>query len=321
MRQDSIRPSADPVPAEARTGRGLAAWRWLDRSPYLLLVLTTLIWAGNAIASRLAVGHVSPLAFTTMRWVGVCLILLPMMRKPLREAWPLLAPRWRSILVMGALGFTAFNTLMYFAAYTTTAVNITLFQGAIPVFVLLGTVVAFGARIGLLQALGTALTLVGVVMVAARGDISVLRGLAFNIGDVWMLIACAAYAIYTLQLRDRPKVAGLTFFAAVALAALVISLPLFVYEVASGQVIWPDARGWAILLYVTLLPSLVSQIFFMRGVELIGPSRAGLFVNLVPIFGALLAVVLLGEPFAAYHALALALVLGGIWLSERRQPP
>jgi drug/metabolite transporter (DMT)-like permease len=135
-----------------------------------------------------------------------------------------------------------------------------------------------------------------VVIVAARGEISVLRDLAFNIGDVWMVIACAAYAVYTLQLRDRPKVAGFTFFTVVALAALVISLPLFAYEVASGQVIWPDARGWAILLYVTLLPSLVSQIFFIRGVELIGPSRAGLFVNLVPVFGALLAVVLLGEP-------------------------
>jgi drug/metabolite transporter (DMT)-like permease len=305
--------------ADSREAVSLPGWRWLSGRPYLLLVLTTLIWAGNAVASRLAVGHISPLALTTMRWVGVCFILLPMLRKPLAEAWPLLRPRWRSILVMGALGFTAFNALMYAAAHSTTAVNITLFQGAIPVLVLLGGVVAFGTRIGAAQALGTALTLVGVVIVAAQGDLAVLQTLAFNIGDLWMLIACAAYAIYTLKLRDRPKVPGLVFFIAVALAALAISIPLFAYEIAAGQVIWPDARGWAILLYVTLLPSLVSQVFFMRGVELIGPSRAGLFVNLVPVFGAILAVVLLGEPFAAYHAVALGLVLGGIWLAERRR--
>jgi len=90
------------------------------------------------------------------------------------------------------------------------------------------------------------------------------------------------------------------------------------YEISSGTVIWPTLRGWLIILYVGLFPSFVSQILFMRGVELIGPGRAGLFVNLVPIFGALLAVLILGEPFAPYHAVGLALVLGGIWLAERQ---
>jgi hypothetical protein len=100
-------------------------------------------------------------------------------------------------------------------------------------------------------------------------------------------------------------------------AALLLTLPLLAFEVAAGAVVWPDGRGLAILLFVALFPSLLSQIFFMRGVELIGPGRAGLFVNLVPVFGALLAVVVLGEPFRPYHALALLLVLGGIWLAER----
>ena len=141
----------------------------------------------------------------------------------------------------------------------------------------------------------------------------------FRSGDVWMLVACCLYAGYTVALRTRPPVPGLVFFAALAGVALLTSVPLMAYEVASGTVTWPTLRGWLIVLYVGLFPSFVSQVLFMRGVELIGPGRAGLFVNLVPIFGALLAVLILSERFAAYHAVGLTLVLGGIWLAERRQ--
>jgi drug/metabolite transporter (DMT)-like permease len=300
----------------ARAVLARTAWGWLFHQPYLLLTLTTLAWAGNAVASRLATGHISPMALTALRWVGVVALLAPFMTRPIREAAPVLVPIWRRILVMGGLGFTAFNALMYAAAYHTN-VNIAIFQGAVPVFVLIGALVAFGTRIGLLQALGTAVTLVGVAVVAARGDLQVLRSFSFLIGDVFMLVACASYAVYTLALRDRPKVSGFVFFSVLALAALLISLPLLAWEIAAGDVVWPDLRGFAILLYVTLFPSLLSQIFFMRGVELIGPGRAGLFVNLVPVFGAILGVAILGEPFRRYHAVGLALVLGGIWLAER----
>ena len=193
----------------ARAVLARTAWVWLFHHPYLLLMLTTLAWAGNAVASRLAAGHISPMALTALRWVGVVALLAPFMTRPIRAAAPVLLPIWRRILVMGGLGFTAFNALMYAAAYHTTAVNIAIFQGAVPVFVLIFGLVAFGTRIGLLQALGTALTLVGVGAIAARGDLQVLRSFSFLIGDVFMLIACASYAVYTLALRDRPKVSGL----------------------------------------------------------------------------------------------------------------
>src|SRR5919112_5544552 len=164
-----------------------------------------------------------------------------------------------------------------------------------------------------------AVTLLGALLVATRADLATLTSFSFNIGDVWMLLACCLYAGYTVALRKKPPVPGLVFFAALAGVALLTSVPLMAYEVGSGAVTWPTLRAWLIILYVGLFPSFVSQVLFMRGVELIGPGRAGLFVNLVPIFGALLAVLLLSEPFAAYHALGLTLVLGGIWLAERRQ--
>lgn len=294
-------------------------WLGLMRQPYLLLGLTALLWGGNAVAGRLAVGEISPMALTCLRWVIVVAILVPSMGSQVLSEWPALAPRWRLILFMGALGFTGFNALFYAAAHHTSAVNLTIFQGSIPVLVLLGTVLLFKAPIRLLQVLGMVVTMGGVVVVAAKGDLEVLRALALNIGDVWMLLACVFYAGYTLGLRNRPLVSGFVFFTAMAVVAFVTSVPLLVYEVAIGAVQWPTAKGWLVLLYVGLMPSLVSQIFFMRGVELIGPARAGLFVNLVPVFGSLLAVVLLGEPFAVYHALGLALVLGGIWLAERKR--
>jgi drug/metabolite transporter (DMT)-like permease len=290
----------------------------LLNQPYLLLALTALMWGGNAIAGRMAVGEVSPMVLTCLRWVVVVVVLLPVLGRRLVAEWPQLAPRWPSTFLMGALGFTAFNALFYAAAHHTTAVNLTIFQGSIPVLVLLGTVLFFRTRILPLQILGMAVTLAGVAVVAVKGDVHVLRTLALNIGDVWMLIACLLYAGYTLALRNRPAVSGLVFFTAMAVAAFLTSLPLIAYEAASGTLQWPTPKGWAVLLYVGLFPSLLSQISFMRGVELIGPGRAGLFVNLVPVFGALLAVVLLGEPFAWYHAAGLALVLSGIGLAERK---
>jgi len=293
------------------------AWRWLFGKPYLLLILTTLGWAGNAVASRLAVGEISPMALTTLRWGGVCALLAVLTHRQVAAAWPDLRLRWRYVLALAATGFTAFNALMYAAAHSTSAVNLTILQGAIPIFVLIGALAAFGTHIGALQALGAIVTLIGVALVAARGDFTALIQLDFAIGDVFMLIACAAYAGYTLALRNRPAVPAFVFFAVLAGSALLVSIPLLLAEIAAGTVIWPTVTGWWILLYVAVYPSLLSQVFFMRGVELIGPGRAGLFVNLVPIFGALLAVLLLGEPFRAYHALALALVLGGIWLAER----
>lgn len=257
------------------------------------------------------------MALTCLRWVIVVAILLPLKRRDLVAAWPVLAAHWRSVLAMGTLGFTAFNALFYVAAHHTSAVNLTIIQGSIPVIVLIGSALFFATTIRLLQILGMAVTMAGVLLVASRGDLEALLGLAFNVGDLMMIFACTFYAGYTLGLRTRPAVPGFVYFTALAVVAFVTTIPLLVYEIATGTVQWPTPAGFGILLYVGIFPSLLSQLLFMRGVELIGPARAGLFVNLVPVFGALLAVMILGEPFRWYHAAALVLVLGGIWLSER----
>lgn len=287
-----------------------------SRTAWALLVFTTLIWGANAVAARLAVGEISPMTMTALRWIICCTALWLSARGEIRTHWRALLPSWRRIVLMGSFGFTGFNALFYSAAHHTTAINIAIIQGTIPVLVLVGSFLFFRTRIGVLQAVGVVLTIAGIVVVASRGEMEVLAQLAFNIGDVWILIACVLYAGYTMGLRGRPAVPGIVFFAAMAAVACVSSLPLVAYEFATGRFFVPTAKGFALVMFVGLLPSFVSQITFMRAVELIGPARAGVFLNLVPIFGPLLAVIVLGEPLSIYHAVALVLVLGGIWVAE-----
>jgi drug/metabolite transporter (DMT)-like permease len=286
-------------------------------NPTLLLVLTTLIWAGHSIVGRVAVGQVGPMTLTCLRW-GVALIpILLAARAALRRDWPILRANWRYMVVMGALGYTVFNALFYLAAHRTSALNLSIIQGAIPALVLIGARVFLGARFTALQALGALTTMAGVAAIAAQGEPGRLVTFSFNDGDVMIFIAAVLYAGYTIGLRERPRVSGLSLLAGMALAAFLTSLPLMIWEMASDGFVWPTAGGLAALIYVALGPAFVSQIFFMRGVELIGPGRAGVFVNLVPAFGAIMAVVILGERFAAYHVVALMLVIGGIAIAQR----
>jgi drug/metabolite transporter (DMT)-like permease len=303
-------------PPTASTPRSETGQR-TTTSAYALLTLTALIWAGNAVAGKWAVGQVSPFALTSLRWLVACAALVPLGWGPVAREWRLLLPSWRRILLMGGCGYTAFNALFYVAGSYTSATNLTLFQGAIPVVVLALSFLVYRTPVGLIQGVGVLVTLLGVALAATHGDLEVLRTLAFNRGDLFMLVACLLYAGYTVGLRSRPAVSGLTFFTALAVAALLTSLPLLAFEGMTGRLIWPTREGWAIVVFVGLGPSLISQLSFMRGVELIGPNRAGVFVNLVPIFGAFLAVALVGEPFRLDNAVALALVLSGILIAER----
>ncbi len=286
---------------------------------YVLLILTTLSWGGNAIAGRIAVGEISPMLLTSMRWAGVVILIALFARRAVANAWPVLRQRLGFLTALGAIGFTGFNALFYLAAQSTVAINIGIIQGAIPVFVMIGAYLVYRTPVTAVQVAGVAVTMVGVVLVASHGDLSKLASLAFAQGDLLMVMACALYAGYTVALRRRPAVSGLAMFSVLAIVALISSLPLPVYEYAAGTLVLPTPVGWAVLAYVCIFPSFVAQICFLRAVELIGPARAGLFVNLVPIFAAGLGVLLLGEQFQLHHALALGFVLGGIWLAERRR--
>eukprot|EP01037_Dinobryon_pediforme_P023797 gene23797-25367_t len=224
-------------------------YRRLLGLPYLLLTLTTLFWGGNAVASRIAIGQVSPMSLTLLRWSVSCSLLALVARDHVRADWPVLRRHMPYLAGLAFVGLTAFNALMYIAAHSTTAVNITILQGAIPVFVLLGALAAFGTPIRPAQIVGVLVTIAGVAIIAAKGDLAAFRSLAFAPGDLLMLVACACYAVYTVALSRRPDVSGLGFFAVLAGIALVLSVPLFAVEVYLGESFWPTPTGYAVIAY------------------------------------------------------------------------
>ncbi len=289
----------------------------LYQRPAVLLTLTAIFWAGNALASRLAVGHISPFLLVFLRWVMVLAVLWPLYGNQVRAHWGDIRPRLGSITLMAVLGFTGFNALFYTAGYYTSAINIGILQGSIPVVVLAGAFLMFGTRATLVQIVGVLITTIGVVVVATQGAPLSILDLGLNRGDVAMLAACVLYAFYTLALRNRPEMPGIAFFTLLALISAVTSVPLLILEAATIGLQMPTLQGWLVTLFVAVFPSCLAQLFFLRGVDLIGPGRAGVFVNLVPVFAAILAVLLINEPFAPFHAVALVLVIGGIWLAQR----
>jgi len=286
---------------------------WLWSQPVFLMTLTTLFWAGNTVAGKTAVGHISPGLLTFSRWGLLSLILAFIYGKQMSAVWPELQSRWMYVAAMGALGLAAFNLLFYISAHHTTAVNIGILQGSIPIIVLIGAFFIYRTRITALQVLGATVGLIGVVTVALRGVPSQLADLRLNEGDILMASACIFYAGYTLGLKNRPKISGIVLFTYFAIAGSLLSAPVAFLEWWNGSIIWPDGTGWLVIVYVTIFPSFLSQIFFLRSVDLIGPGRSGVYVNLTPIFAALLAVVLLSEVFQLYHTIALALVVLGLW--------
>ncbi|MET0185560.1 MAG: DMT family transporter [Achromobacter sp.] len=292
-----------------------------SRRAYFLLIVTTLFWGGNMVAARMAVGEISPMALSFFRWLICAVSLIVIARRDVAAHWRALLPHWKLILPMAIGGMTAYGNLLYVAASHTSGINLSIIQGAIPVFVLIGAFVFQRKRTNALTLAGVALTLVGILYMATRGHLEALTALQFNIGDIYVVLAGICYAGYALGLPHRPAVPAIVFFTALACVGMVASLPLFLVEAASGDLVMPTTpKAFAIVMYIGLGPSFIAQLLFMRGVALIGPSRAGLFINLVPIFGAIMSVLILGEPFASYHAVALACVLGGIFLAERKRP-
>lgn len=287
-----------------------------DRNAYVLLLLTTLFWGGNAVAGKLAVGHISPMLLTTLRWGLACVVLAAFGWPRLKADWAVIRKRLGYLTLLSSAGFTAFNLSLYSALLYTSAINVSIEQAGMPMLIFVANFILFHLRVSWAQIVGFVVSLAGVVLTAAHGEPAKLLDLDVNFGDALMLIALVVYSGYTVALRFRPAVHWQSLMIVMCGAAAITSLPFSVGEYLYGAAILPDARGWAVVGFTALFPSILSQVFYIRGVELIGANRAGLFMNLVPIFGTLLSIVLLGEAFHAYHAVAMAMVLGGIAMAE-----
>ena len=302
-------------------GGGNGPLRALISQPYLLLVLAPTFWGGNMVASRLAVGQVDPYLFLLFRWVGAVLLLVPFVLPQVRRDWRAISGSIWWLGFYGALGFAGFNMLVYGAAHFTAAVNISIEQAMIPVLVFAGSFIAFRVRARSLQLIGLLLTVIGVILVATHGEPARILNLDVNIGDGMVLGACLLYALYSLTLRYRPAIHWLSFMFMTSVAALLASL-VFLFAFGGGLNTLvsglPEitAIGWACIAYVMLFPSIVAQLCYAQGLSIVGPNRASIFINLLPITGTVLSVIVLGESLQPFHLIAAALVITGIGFAE-----
>lgn len=288
-------------------------------NPHFLLTLTSIFWAFNTVAGRAAVGEVSPLLIVSVRWFFVSIILSILCRNQLIETWSILNKKIKWLIFMGLFGFTGFNSAYYVAAHDTIAINLGLVQGTMPAFIIIIAWIWLKDKINFTQFLGVLITFIAVLIVVCSGNFNALIELELNSGDIVMIFACTLYAIYAVGLRKKPKISALPLLTFFAYIAFLGSLPGFIYETYSNQLILPGQKGFIILGVIIIFPSFLAQIFFMKGVEKIGPSRSGLYTNLVPVFSSLLAVFFLGEDFQFFHLLSLIMIFTGIYLFEYNQ--
>lgn len=294
---------------------GPAAALWSRAYP--LLSMTALFWAGNSIVGRAARELVPPAALSFWRWTFALALLLPLAWPHLKSDWPALRQHWPVMAILGALGIGAFNTLLYSGLQTTTALNSMLIQSAQPALILMLGGLVMRDRTSARQVAGVLVSLAGVLIVIARGDLALLLALRLNAGDAIIAFAVLLWALYSVLLRKRPPVHPLSFLAASIMVGLVVIAPVYLMELASGRRIVPETGSALAIAYVSIFPSFLAYLFFNRGVELIGSAATAQFMNVMPLMGAGLAMLFLGETLHLFHVAGLALVLAGIWIAGR----
>jgi drug/metabolite transporter (DMT)-like permease len=284
---------------------------------YLLLTLTMLFWAGNFVVGRWAAGQVPPISLAFLRWSGAAALILAVAWRALAADWHVLRAEAGSVLLLGVIGSGLFNTLQYLALTETTAVNASILQSAGPALIALAGFLIHRERPAAGALLGIGVSLAGVLVVVAQGSWQSLARLSLNRGDFVMLAAMAIWALYTVLLARRPAMDPLAFAAATYLVAALVNLPLAAGELLLGARIVHSPAAWLAIAYTAVFPSFLAYLFFNRGVEIVGATKAGTTMNLVPLFASVLAMAVLGEQPALYHAVGFALILAGVWLATR----
>lgn len=288
----------------------------IKASPYLLLVLSSLFWAGNFVLGRAVKASIPPIGLAFWRWSIALAVMLPFALPHLRAQWPLVRANWRPLAVCGILGVSCFNTFVYIGLHSTPAINALLVNSVIPVLIVVLSRMLAYTPVTRLQAGGVALSLAGVVIIICRADTGLLLSLHINRGDLWVLLAVVSWAFYTFLLRKRPAgLHPLSFLCSIVAIGLCVLAPFYVWEASGGARVGTDLATCGSILYVGLFPSILAFIFWNQAVGEVGPSKAGLFLHLMPVFGAILSFLFLGESLHLYHLGGMGLIFAGIYLA------
>jgi drug/metabolite transporter (DMT)-like permease len=299
--------------------RAASPGHWLSHQPYLLLCITALCWAGNAIVGRLAAGHIPPVTLSFLRWSLAFLLILPFAWKHLVQDWPAIRSKLGLMVLLSITGIGCFNTLQYWALEYTQALNTLLLQSAGPLIVAIWSLVLLGVRLTIAQAFGVLLSMTGVLVILLHGDLTTLSSIEFNKGDLIFIVALVIFGLYSVLTLKRPAIHGLSFVAFTFGCGAACLIPLWIWELISRPVMTLDAKNLAALFYVAVFPSTLAYLCFNRGVQLIGANRAAPFFHVVPVFGSVMAIAFLGERPQLFHVIGFALVLAGVYAASRKQ--
>ncbi len=284
-----------------------------------LLIAPPLFWAGNFVIGRIVRDDIGPMSLSFWRWVIAFCCLLPFVYKYIKRDWSLYKQHFGFVLRTSIIGVTAFNTLIYLGLHGTTATNAVLLNSTIPILIVLFSVLFYKQRLYPLPTIGLLISLLGVGVIILNGDIYALLNFSFNRSDLIIFAAMVCWSIYTLWMKNTPQGMDRTALTCVQIAIAVIALfPLWLWESGGQLPIHLNNDAKMALLYVGIFPSVIAYVAYSLAISRVGPMISGLFINLMPVFGVILAAIFAGESIHLYHILGIAFIAIGLVLSSRQ---
>ena len=292
-----------------------------DKQAYLFLILTTLFWAGNFIVGKAAsFFDIPPFTLNFYRWTFAWLILAPFTLKEIIEKKNYIIENIKLILILGITSITIFNSIVYYSLNFTQVISGVLMISTIPVMIIVFCWLLKIEKTNIYQILGVIFSLLGVVIIITKADLSILLNLNFNKGDLWMVVAMFSWALYSALLRKKKlEISQLSLLQTIISAGLVFLLPAYMIELSLGYKANINLPFILTLSYVVLFPGLASFILWIKGISIIGSNRSGIFLHLIPIFSTIMAIIIFKEKFMIYHLIGAILIITGIILSSKKR--
>ena len=287
---------------------------------YILLVLTTLFWSGNFIVGKAAsTFEIPPFSLNFYRWLFAGLILMPFTIKEIIKKRNYIIENIGFFIILGVTSITIFNSIVYYSLYYTQVISGVLMISTIPVWIIFISSILNIEKTNVFQIIGVGLSLTGVIFIITKADINLIKSLDFNKGDLTMVIAMFSWAIYSALLKKKTyEISQISLLQVVIISGLIFLIPIYLIEMNLGYLIKLEKPFFLTLTYVVLFPGLASFFFWIKGIAMIGANRAGAFLHLMPIFGAIMAMIIFDEKFMFYHFLGAAFIITGITLSNKK---
>ncbi len=290
---------------------------------YLSAIAATLFWSGNFTVARGVIESIPPVSLAFWRWMTAVIILMPFALTKLFSDWNIIKSNIKYITITSILGISLFNTLIYIASHTTTAINLSLIAITFPVFIIVFSKYIFNEPITLNKWMGIILVAGGVITLITKADFSILKSISFSIGDLWMLLAAIIFAIYSILLKKKPvKLSTRSFQLSTFIIGLLFLLPFYIWESLNTNFQIQSVSNNTLLsiLYLGLFASLFSYVLWGKAVATIGPTKSSIIYYTLPIFSGLLAYIMLGEKIEVIHIISMLLIMAGVLtaMSERK---